>query len=175
MTRRTATTGMLPATIVENVGTLRRYVGLGRFLDHAKLLLEPGHHQKTCVRQGSTKYVAAAKDDHDELSVEDDQEFLPLHAVGGSTTPPYKVPLVINNVVHTMELDTGASVTLMSETECHKLFPEATLRESSVLLRTYSGDRLPVVGEMDVRVQYGQQIQDLVLTVVTGNGPSLLG
>ena len=126
--------------------------------------------------QYGTKYVAAAKDDHDELSVEDnDQEFLPLHAVGGSTTPPYKVPLVINDVVHTMELDTGASVTLMSETECHKLFPEATLRESSVLLRTYSGDRLPVVGEMDVRVQYGQQIQDLVLTVVTGNGPSLLG
>ena len=66
---------------------------------------------------------------------------------------------MINDVVHTMELDTGASVTLMSETECHKLFPEATLRESSVLLRTYSGDRLPVVGEMDVRVQYGQQIR----------------
>ena len=79
--------------------------------------------------------------------MEDDQEFLPLHAVGGSTTPPYKIPLVINDVVHTMELDTGASVTLMSETECRKLFPEATHRESSVLLRTYSGDCLPVVGE----------------------------
>ena len=73
-----------------------------------------------------------------------------------------------NSTLHMEQstVDTGASVTLMSETECHKLFPEATLRESSVLLRTYSGDRLPVVGEVDVRVQYGQQIQDLVLTVV---------
>ena len=41
-----------------------------------------------------------------------------------------------------------------------------------MLLRTYSGDCLPVVGEMDVWVQYGQQAQDLV---VTRNSPSLLG
>ena len=76
--------------------------------------------------QYGTKYVAAAKDDH-ELAVEDDQEFLPLHAVGGSTTPPYKVPLVINDVVHTMELDTGASVTLMSVVNCFLRPPSGSL------------------------------------------------
>ena len=76
--------------------------------------------------QYGTKYVAATKDDH-ELAVEDDQEFLPLHAVGGSTTPPYKVPLVINDVVHTMELDTGASVTLMSVVNCFPRPPSGSL------------------------------------------------
>ena len=64
--------------------------------------------------QYGTKYVAAAKDDHDELSVEADQEFLPLQAVGGSTTPPYKVPL---DVVHTMELQCFASWLSMCKVE----------------------------------------------------------
>ncbi len=74
-----------------------------------------------------------------------------------------------------MEVDTGASVTLMSKARCQELFPKASLRDSSVLLRTYLGERLPVVGEMDVQVQYGQQARDLVLTVVSGDDTSLLG
>ena len=44
-----------------------------------------------------------------------------------------------------------------------------------MLLKTYTGEKLPVLGEMDVRVQYEQQQpHDLVLTVVKGDGPSLL-
>ncbi len=49
------------------------------------------------------------------------------------------------------------------------------MRNSTVLL-TYTGEKLAVLGEMDVRVQCQQQpAQDLVLTVVDGDGPSLLG
>ena len=55
------------------------------------------------------------------------------------------------------------------------VFPKAVLRDSSVLLRTYCGERIHVVGEMDVCVQYEHQVQDLVLTIVAGDGPSLLG
>ena len=56
-----------------------------------------------------------------------------------------------------------------------ELFPDTTLRKSPVLLKTYSGEHLPLVGDMDVRVQYEQQTQNLVLTVVAGEGPSLIG
>ncbi len=55
------------------------------------------------------------------------------------------------------------------------LFPKGQLKESSVLLKTYTGERLAVVGDVDVKVQYKNQTRDSVLTVVTGNGPSLLG
>ena len=34
---------------------------------------------------------------------------------------------------------------------------------------------MPVVGQMPVAVQYGEQTADLVLIVVAGDGPSLLG
>jgi hypothetical protein len=77
---------------------------------------------------------------------------------------------LINNVVHNMELDSGAAVTLTSETVCKQLFPDSTLR---VLLRTYSGEHLPVVGEINFKVQYEKQVQYLVLTIMAGEG--LLG
>ena len=100
---------------------------------------------------------------------------LPMHAVDGSKTPPIKVPLVINDKLHEMELDTGAAVTIISEQTCKKLFPKAKLKGSSVLLKTYTGERLTVVGDLDVRVQYENQTKDLMVTVVAGDGPSLLG
>ena len=74
-----------------------------------------------------------------------------------------------------MELDTGASITLLSGAECHQSFPRLVVRDSLVLSRTYSGKQIHVVGEMDVNVQYEHQVQDLVLTVVAGDGLSLLG
>ena len=97
-----------------------------------------------------------------------------LYAVGGSTALAYQLSLIINNVSHTMKLDTGASVTPLSEAKCHQLFSRSVLRNMSVLLTTYSEERIYVVGEMDVCVQYEHQAQDLVLTAVAGDGLSLL-
>ena len=104
-----------------------------------------------------------------------DDEGLPLFSVSGDNTPPIRVPLVVNDTALTMELDTGAAVTIMSERQYKELFPGAPLQQSSVLLKTYSGERLPVLGDMKATVQYEQQQQDLVLTVVAGEGPCLLG
>ena len=103
------------------------------------------HQDHKYVTKASTYDNIGVDPEGYEYSPEDD-EYLPLHAVVGSTLP-YKVPLVINDVVHDMELDTGAAVTLMSESQFQELFPGVNLRESSVLLKTYSGEHLPVVGE----------------------------
>ena len=63
----------------------------------------------------------------------------------------------------------------MSETKCMEPFPEKTLRISTLLLKMYSRESLQVVGELDVCVQYEQQMQDLISTVVAGDVPSLPG
>ena len=73
-----------------------------------------------------------------------------------------------------MELDSGAAVTIISE-KYSELFSDAPLRQSLLLFKTYSGERLSVVGDMSATVQYEQQTQDLVLTVLEGDGPCLLG
>ena len=95
--------------------------------------------------------------------------------MGGGTTPPIEIPLVINDSPITMELDTGAAVTIMSEKRFREIFDDTALRKSKLLLKTYSGDRLTVLGTMDAVVQYEQQTRELPLTVVRGDGPSLLG
>ena len=50
-----------------------------------------------------------------------------------------------------------------------------TLHPSTARLHTYSGEQLPVVGQAEIRVQYGEQELRLPLIVVGGKGPSLFG
>ena len=74
-----------------------------------------------------------------------------------------------------MELDTGAAVTFVSELTFQRKWSNVTLQTSTARLHTYSGEPLPVVGQAEVQVQYGEQELKLPLIVVGGKGPSLFG
>ena len=75
-----------------------------------------------------------------------------------------------------MELDTGASVSIISQEALTKFLPSTQPKPSDIILRTYSGERLKVVGEVYVSVEYGgHPRQILPLVVVEGDGPVLLG
>ena len=49
------------------------------------------------------------------------------------------------------------------------------MEKSDIRLKTYTDESLPVVGEVVVNVKHNKQAKDLVLTIVGGDGPSLLG
>ena len=74
-----------------------------------------------------------------------------------------------------MELDTGAAISIISEETRKTLFADQKLRESSLVLKTYTGEPMQLVGQLNVWVKYGTQEAKLVLVVVGGNGPSLFG
>ena len=74
-----------------------------------------------------------------------------------------------------MELDTGAAYTVISEGTYKSKFAGTKLRKSRVLLKTYTNERIHVVGQLNVHVKYEQQDAALTLQVVAGNGPALLG
>ena len=74
-----------------------------------------------------------------------------------------------------MELDTGASLSLISEDSYQKYFSHLQLENSNVKLTTYTGDNIAVLGELHVKVQHGRQTETLPLIVVKGSGPSLFG
>ena len=93
----------------------------------------------------------------------------------GSKLPPLRVSLQLDDCKITMEVDTGTSVSIMSEDTYRKIWPKKKLVESSGKLQTYSKEPLPVVGARDVFVQYEGQSATLPLIVVKGNGPMLLG
>lgn len=70
-----------------------------------------------------------------------------------------------------MELDTGSAVSIISTTVYNEHFKAIKLKNTNVLLKTYSGERLSPMGALQVRVHYGQ----LQLYVVPGTAPPLFG
>ena len=63
----------------------------------------------------------------------------------------------------------------MSSTAWQTLFPRQTLKEADVALRTYTAEKMSVLGQCQVNVKVNGQKKQLVLTIVEGGGPSLLG
>ena len=81
----------------------------------------------------------------------------------------------INGKELNMEVDTGAAVSILSEKTFRKIFPNAVLKPAAVTLRTYTGQRMSVVGQLTVLVKYQSQSHSLPLLIVAGDGPSLFG
>ena len=74
----------------------------------------------------------------------------------GDTSRSMNVQLQINGTPLSMEIDTGAAVSIISEQTQRNLFPDVTLQHSRIKLRTYTGEPMPVLGEMTVDVTYRQ-------------------
>ena len=101
-----------------------------------------------------------------------------LFAVQGQASAPIQVNLTVNQRPLTMELDTGASYSLISEQVYKTTWTEAeapSLEQSAVKLHTYTGEQVVVVGSITVTVCYDTQVVELPLLVVKGEGPSLYG
>ena len=106
----------------------------------------------------------------------DSDSDIPIYRIGSKSLHPITVELEINKKKLTMERDTGATVSIISNETHKKLFPKAASPfKSSLLLKTYTGEAMPVTGEMKVVVKYDSQTVELTLIVIEGSGPSLFG
>ena len=86
------------------------------------------------------------------------------------------VDVHIDAVPISMELDTGASLSIMSATTFHRHWPEKALQSTIRKLRTYTGEMLDIAGTVQVNVQHGANCaEDLPLMIVDMDGPTLLG
>ena len=88
---------------------------------------------------------------------------------------PIMVDVQIEDKPFQMEVDTGAALSTIPGIIKQKYFPELSLQKSWLLLQTYTGENLKVLEEMRVQIQYGKQLKSLMLRVVEGRGPMLLG
>ena len=131
----------------------------------------------------SAKWVEEGTQDSDESQGE-----LQIYALTDNTRPLH-AEVLLNGTPVGMEIDTGAAVSLIPFAKCQTLFPELPIKESTVTLRTYTGElldvkgeveldvqyELDVKGEVELDIQYGDQRKSLPLVVVAGRGPVLLG
>ena len=98
-----------------------------------------------------------------------------LHKLSKTSSEPIMVSVKLNGQKLDMEVDTGAAFSVISEATRQAVFTNETLHPSDLVLKTYTDESMKVKGTINMRVQYGDQKQKLVLVVVEGNGPSLLG
>ena len=103
---------------------------------------------------------------------QDSPELLQTDTLYNFRSPdPLKAPVKVNNVTIEMEIDTGAAASVISK----RTYKNAWVREArpsllttDVLLRTYSGERLNIRGEIKVDVQFRDKQARLNLLVVHG-------
>ena len=122
-------------------------------------------------QQNSTHLMAEAET-ADELAT------YTLFNVTTNVCKPLQVSLRINNADLMMEVDTGASMSLISNVTFQKLWPvrsSPALLPTKTKLRTYTGEQINVMGTISANVQFKEQQETLPLLVVEGDGPSLMG
>ena len=107
-----------------------------------------------------------------EVSEEAD---LPIMCLGSRRTDPMVVEVGVEGVPVSMEVDTGAAVSIMSLKQQQELFLDGQLQPAGIALHTYTAQRVEVVGSLPVHVVYKDQEKELSLVIVKSEGPALLG
>ena len=141
-----------------------------------------GHYASVCKTKPSsdrkrefkeTKYVEEVVEEDT-----DDDEVLGIFTAkdsGKDGRTPIHVSVMLDQKSFKMQLDTGATVSILPKALYDQHFNQWPLCSTKIKLQAYNGVRIPVHGEVHLPVVYEQQELVLPLIVVDGNGPPLLG
>ena len=138
-----------------------------------------GHYAAVCKTRSTGRKVKQEEAQYvDNVFESSDDEALGIHTTmsdGKEEKSPIVVPVVIDGQHCEMQLDTGASVSIMPRALYEKYFSHYILASTNTKLKAYNGLPIPVSGIITLPVVYEGQEQCLPLLVVEGNGPALLG
>ncbi|XP_068708106.1 uncharacterized protein [Montipora foliosa] len=122
-------------------------------------------------RKQSVRYVETG----DQTPNNQDNEFKLFQISQEKPETSIMLPVKVNGEDCSMELDTGASVSIMSEEAWKRKLPKAPLEKSTLKLRTYTGEALDIIAQAHVQVAYQDQTANLPLQIIKGKGLSLFG
>ena len=111
---------------------------------------EPAKSKSAWKRAGTGGRAKWVQADNESDCAEDEVEDSMVYKIKDSEARPITVHLHINGIHLKMEVDTGAAVSIISE----QTQKNALLQRTSIKLRTYTDEALPVLGEMAVEVTY---------------------
>ena len=102
-----------------------------------------------------------------------------LFTLGFRKNKPWMVDLLVNGKQVSMQIDTGASVSVINFETYTSLWssplPPLVINEPRPKLCTYTGEEIQVLGSFSPTISYKGQQKVLPLLVVKGDGPALLG
>ena len=101
-----------------------------------------------------------------------------LFTIQGNSANPILAKVNINQIPVEMEVDTGASLSLINKATYDLISRQShtqALQKTDVQLKTYTGEAVCILGTAKVQVNYGEQNYQLLVYVVDGKGPNLMG
>ena len=143
-----------------------------------------GHIAKVCRSKGQhqeAKSKYPPKKTHymqEEATTNSDDGAYSLFTVRDSASKPIVLQVSLNSVPVDMELDTGASTSVLNHPTYRSLLDQekiSSLRSPGVQLKTYTGQPIVVLGSVDVRAECMGKVADVSIQVVDGDGPNLMG
>ena len=135
-----------------------------------------GHLAAVCRKKKEASKREQTNRVLNEPSDEESDEEYSLYSVSSGSTKPLVVKVQLNGTDMELELDAGASVSLISEETFHKLRKgNELLGKTKAKLFTYTGELIRVKGSANVKVDHNGQRATLPLIVTQGSGPSLFG
>ena len=135
-----------------------------------------GHISPACrntPKQSTTHHVETRDSNTDDS---DSDNYIRLLAIRrGGRDGSLITSAEIAGVEIEMEIDTGAAVSIISETTWRDCLPHLKWEPSRQHLSTYTGERIKVLGEAVVPVRCNGQTAQVPLIVVPGKGTPLFG
>ncbi|KAK9720112.1 hypothetical protein QE152_g22276 [Popillia japonica] len=127
--------------------------------------------------KGNSHYIDSNIDKINENVNNDDSDsnLFHIHSLNGNF-PPFKVKIKIDNVLLTMEIDTGSATSIISEYTYTKTFVDHRLVRDDIDLKSYNGAIINCIGYFNVNVSYQDTLCNMLkLYVVRDGDPPLMG
>ncbi|XP_064466262.1 uncharacterized protein K02A2.6-like [Ornithodoros turicata] len=139
-----------------------------------------GHLARACRSRKGGKSASRARPAHGKaLRISNAEEFtvgIINRTQASEVTEPIIMSVNINGKPLSMEIDSGAGHSMISEATLRRLWPvPPKLVRKNVVLKTWSKETLPVLGAFPVEVRHGNDVHHLEVLIAKGDGPSLIG
>ena len=137
-----------------------------------------GHITPACKPQFRKSQIHSLETEQSESASDTDTEFLKTvttNTNGKSNREAIHLTPCINGKNLSMELDTGAGVSVISQADYEKHFSDLSLKDTDLKLRSYSGEEININGMINCEVSLDGQTKQLNLYVVQGDEKPLFG
>ena len=146
---------------------------------------QKGHIQKMCYRSkpgGKTQPKSQVNFTNCDDANNDDEAYSFVYSLTDNVSDePMMVNVSLNDVRVPMEMDTGATCTLIPQSQYERFWPVSSerpiLNASPITVNSYGGTPLKVVGEIDVsaRLENGSSVDSTKVIIVDSRGPCVIG
>lgn len=134
-----------------------------------------GHIARACRNKKHTAMAQYVETEDQTVDTDEDEFAVYTVYTASNDDRGITVNVKVDDEDISMQLDTGAAVSLASEVLHQSKFPHLAIKESNIKLKAYSGESIPLLGYVLAPVRYGDQKATLPLVIVKGNRPALMG